>query len=152
MNKFPFAYRPKASNYVVFHLFSLRSALGFRCRSSPVSGSMVCLVLAIIFTFPPTSLWEREAINLACDFQGIRFLCHCVSKLPPCLQKNEACGSLALSADKNCLLWGCRNKKIFDFQRYSRFTSLPLGSRVPLYTQKRVAPQDNPINTFAEVF
>ncbi|MBQ5358456.1 MAG: hypothetical protein IIU61_03345, partial [Alistipes sp.] len=26
-------------------------------------------------------------------------------------KKNEACGSLAFSADKNCLLWGCGNKK-----------------------------------------
>ena len=42
MNKFPFAYRPKASNYVVCHLFSLRSALGFCRRSSPAAGQ-VCV-------------------------------------------------------------------------------------------------------------
>lgn len=42
VNKFPFAYRPKASNYVVCHLFSLRSALGCCRRSSlPTASAMV---------------------------------------------------------------------------------------------------------------
>ena len=123
VNKFPFAYRPKASNYVVCHLFSLRSTLGFRRRSSPVSGSMVCLVLAIIFTFPP---------NLPLGKGGYK-LGEQLSKHSPCVQIRIVCYGVA------------GIKYIFDFQMYSRFTSLPLGGRVPLSAQKRVAPQDNPI-------
>jgi hypothetical protein len=52
-------------------------------------------------------------------------------------KKSDACGSLALSADKHCLLWGCGNKNIFDFQWYSRFTCASLGGRVPLSAQKK---------------
>ncbi|MBE6213929.1 MAG: hypothetical protein E7131_04525 [Rikenellaceae bacterium] len=41
MNKFTFAYRLKASNYVVCHLFTLHSALGFCHRSSPAAACSI---------------------------------------------------------------------------------------------------------------
>lgn len=92
----------------------------------------LCGYSATILTFPPTSLWEREAINLACDFQGIRLFC-CFGQmqaLAPATKKTWSATPRLNMCNKEYGLWGCGDRKILYFQRYPRFTSLPLGGRV----------------------
>ena len=67
------------------------------------------------------------------------FLCLCVSKLPPCHLKIRSLRLTRLECRLCFLLCGCGDKKKIDFQRYPRFTSLPLGGRVLFWAQKRVA-------------
>ena len=48
-------------------------------------------------------------------------------------QKNAWSATSRLNmCNKECSLWGCEDRNIFDFQRYPRFTCASLGGRVPL--------------------
>ena len=48
-------------------------------------------------------------------------------------QKNTWSATSRLNmCNKECGLWGCEDRNIFDFQRYPRFTCASLGGRVPL--------------------
>ena len=48
-------------------------------------------------------------------------------------QKNAWSATSRLNmCNKECGLWGCEDRNIFDFQRYPRFTCASLGGRVPL--------------------
>ena len=46
--------------------------------------------------------------------------------------KNQSLSACSPCMPIRSIVGGCGNKNIFDFQRYSRFTSLSLGGQVPL--------------------
>ena len=73
----------------------------------------LCGYSATILIFPPTSLWEREAINLTCDFQGIRLFC-CFGQmqaLAPATKKDLVCDPSPQRVQIRSIVDGCGNKR-----------------------------------------
>ena len=90
-------------------------------------------------------MWH-ECLRRA-TFQVVRlFLCLGQMQALALPQKNTWSATSRLNmCNKEYCLWGCGDRNIFDFQRYSRFTSLSLGGQVPLSATILTFPPNLPL-------